>query len=238
MSERITLFADVIIPVPIHQEFTYRIPVEMNDALKPGLRVVVPFGKSKLVTGIVTKIHENIPVHYQARYIEHLLDNEPIITPEQYTFWKWIAAYYLAPIGDVMNAALPANFKLASETKIVLHPDFDPKHTTLTERQDQIVEALEIKEVLDLKEISEILGIKTIQPIIKELIDKRVVLSIEELNNRFVPKTAIYVTLNEQYISEERVQEVLSNLDSKKIAEKQLEAFLSFLNESKYRNAQ
>jgi primosomal protein N' (replication factor Y) len=238
MSERITLFADVIIPVPIHQEFTYRIPVEMNDALKPGLRVVVPFGKSKLVTGIVTKIHENIPIHYQARYIEHLLDNEPIITPEQYTFWKWIAAYYLAPIGDVMNAALPANFKLASETKIVLHPDFDPKHTTLTERQDQIVEALEIKEVLDLKEISEILGIKTIQPIIKELIDKRVVLSIEELNNRFVPKTAIYVTLNEHYTSEESVQEVLTRLDNKKSAEKQLEAFLAFLNESKYSNAQ
>ncbi|MGY8926026.1 MAG: primosomal protein N' family DNA-binding protein, partial [Flavobacteriales bacterium] len=120
MSERKTLFADVILPVPIRKEFTYRIPFELNETLFSGARVVVPFGRAKLITGIVSSIHENIPQDYQAKLIEHQLDDHPIITPKQYTFWKWISAYYMAPIGDVMNAALPANFKLASETKIVL----------------------------------------------------------------------------------------------------------------------
>ena len=118
MPERKTLFVDVILPVPIRNEFTYRVPNELIENVFTGARVIVPFGKSKLVTGIVTSIHEKIPQKYQAKFIEYLLDETPIITPNQYTFWKWISNYYMAPIGDVMNAALPSNFKLASETKL------------------------------------------------------------------------------------------------------------------------
>ncbi len=121
MDERTTLFADVILPVPVHREFTYRVPFEMNDYIREGIRVVVPFGKSKFYTAIVTKVHETVPSDYTAKYVEHILDDAPIITGNQYAFWKWIAKYYMAPIGDVLNAALPANFKLASETKIQLH---------------------------------------------------------------------------------------------------------------------
>ena len=191
MPERKTLFANVILPISIRKEFTYRVPYEMNDAIFEGARVVVPFGKSKLITGIITSIHENIPEDYQAKYIEHLLDEQPIITKEQYTFWKWISNYYMAPIGDVMNAALPSNFKLASETKIALHPDYTINENLLTERELEIIFTLEVRESLDLKEISELLGIKTVQPIIKGLIDKKAVLSLEELNEKFTPKTAV-----------------------------------------------
>lgn len=135
MSERKTLFADIIIPIAVKNEFTYRVPFEMNDLIQAGMRVVIPFGKGKLYTGIVSKVHEEIPTKYQAKFIEYLLDENPIITGNQYHFWKWIASYYLSPIGDVMNAALPANFKLASETKISLHPDFDGKTDRLSDRQ-------------------------------------------------------------------------------------------------------
>ena len=123
MAERTTLFVDIILPVPVHREFTYRVPHDLNDHVRIGLRVVVPFGKSKLLTGIITRVSVEAPKEYQAKYIEHILDEVPIITGHQYKFWKWISSYYMAPIGDVMNAALPANFKLASETRIVLHPD-------------------------------------------------------------------------------------------------------------------
>ncbi|NBU47275.1 MAG: hypothetical protein EBS34_07510, partial [Flavobacteriales bacterium] len=61
MSERITFFVDVILPVPIHQEFTYRVPFELNDKIQFGLRVIVPFGKNKLQTGIITRIHQEVP---------------------------------------------------------------------------------------------------------------------------------------------------------------------------------
>ena len=154
MSERLTLFADVILPVPIHQAFTYRIPFELNDSVQFGQRVIVPFGKNKLITGIIVRIHQEIPTVYQAKYIEHLLDDSAIITNKQFEFWKWIASYYMAPIGDVMNAALPANFKLASETKIVVHPEFDTNFDLLDERESKIIEALEINEEIDLKELS------------------------------------------------------------------------------------
>ena len=91
MSERKTLFVDVILPIPIHREFTYRVPFELNDEVFAGARVVIPFGKAKLITGIITSVHEIVPA-YTTKYIEHLLDELAIITPIQYNFWKWISS--------------------------------------------------------------------------------------------------------------------------------------------------
>ena len=238
MSSRKTLFADVILPIAIHQVFTYRIPFELNENVFPGIRVVVPFGKSKLLTGIVTSVHETIPTVYQAKYIEYVLDDAPIITKNQFQLWQWISNYYMAPIGDVMNAALPANFKLASETKIVLHPDFDLSKVKLDDRQFQIIEALQIREVLDLKEISEIVGIKTIQPIIKALIDLKAVMSLEEMSEKFTPKTAIFVQLSEHISSQLVLEETIKQLESKKAAQKQLDVLLLLLKEGNYSNNQ
>jgi len=131
MSERATLFVDVILPVPVSNVFTYRVPFELNDVFTFGARVVVPFGRGKLQTGIISRIHTEIPNGYQTKLVEHILDDTPIVTKEQLQFWSWISRYYIAPIGDVMNAALPSNFKLASETKIVLHPDYEPSRVEL-----------------------------------------------------------------------------------------------------------
>lgn len=236
MTERQTLFADVILPIPVHREFTYRVPFEFNKFMKNGIRVIVPFGKSKLLTGIVTRVHEQIPADYQAKYIEHVLDEHPIVTGEQYSFWKWIASYYMAPLGDVMNAALPANFKLASETKIVLHPDFSIQNSVLSDKQQRIIETLEIREVLDLKEISELLGIKTIQPVIKEMIDKKMVLSQEELQHRFTPKTKYFILLTETYSEETNLNGLIAQLEGKAAKQKQLDALLQLLSLGKYTN--
>ena len=236
MSERKTLFVDVILPVPVRKEFTYRVPFELNDQVFAGARVIVPFGRAKLITGIITDIHENIPAEYQTKYIEHLLDEQPIITPIQYNFWKWISGYYMAPIGDVMNAALPSNFKLASETKIVLHPDFNFDPKLFTEREQEIIQALEMREVLDLKEISELVGIKTIQPIIKQLIDKKAVLSLEELNDKFTPKTAVFIELTRDFLAEETLNTFIQSIEQKKSKEKQLKAILTILQLGEYKN--
>ncbi len=236
MSERKTLFVDVILPIPIHREFTYRVPFELNTEVFAGARVVVPFGKAKLITGIITSVHEKVPA-YTTKYIEHLLDELAIITPIQYNFWKWISNYYMAPIGDVMNAALPSNFKLASETKIVLHPDYSIDLKFLTEREAEIVHALEMREVLDLKEISELVGIKTIQPIVKTLIDKKAVLSLEELSDKFTPKTATFVQLTETFLVEDNLNDFLRSIEQVKSKEKQLEALLIILQQGSYHNA-
>jgi primosomal protein N' (replication factor Y) len=235
MSERRTFFADVLLPVPIHQVFTYRVPFELNDSLAFGLRVIVPFGKSKLVTGIVTEIHERIPEAYQAKYIEYVLDEYPIITKKQFQFWSWISQYYMAPLGDVMNASLPANFKLSSESKIVLHPDFE-NNQSLDEREQVIVDSLHANEQMDLKEISALLGIKTIQPLIKKLIDKKVVLSMEALNERFTPKTVLCYTLTETFLDDTLLTSFISGLERKSSAAKQIEALLMVMREGNYQN--
>ena len=235
MSERRTFFADVLLPVPIHQVFTYRVPFELNDSLAFGLRVIVPFGKSKLVTGIVTEIHERIPEAYQAKYIEYVLDEYPIITKKQFQFWSWISQYYMAPLGDVMNASLPANFKLSSESKIVLHPDFE-NNQSLDEREQVIVDSLHANEQMDLKEISALLGIKTIQPLIKKLIDKKVVLSMEALNERFTPKTVLCYTLTETFLDDTLLTSFISGLERKSSSAKQIEALLMVMREGNYQN--
>ena len=180
MNDRLTLFADVILPVPIHRSFTYRIPFELNDDVHVGCRVIVPFGKSKMQTAIVLRIHEDIPLTYQSKYIEAVLDSAPIVTDRQIKFWQWISRYYMSPIGDVMNAALPSHLKLASETKFEIHPEYDELYVQLDERETEIVDYLEHKEVCDLKELSDLIGLKTIQPVIKKLIEQRVLISREK----------------------------------------------------------
>lgn len=235
MSERKTFFADVLLPVPIHQVFTYRVPFELNDSLAFGLRVIVPFGKSKLLTGIVTEVHERIPETYQAKYIEHVLDEFPIITTKQFQFWRWISQYYMAPLGDVMNASLPANFKLSSESKIVLHPDIEINQT-LDEREQLVVDSLHANEQMDLKEISALLGIKTIQPLIKKLIDKKVVLSIEALNERYTPKTVLCYTLTNTFLDDSLLTSFIGGLERKSSAAKQIDALLMVMREGNYHN--
>lgn len=227
MSERKTFFVDVILPIPVDREFTYRVPFEMNDFILEGVRVVVPFGKSKFYTAIVTKVHEEIPQEYVAKYVEFILDESPIITGNQYAFWKWIAKYYMAPIGDVLNAALPANFKLASETKILLHPDFN-KSISLNEKESILVDSLEIREELSLKEISEILSVKNAHPIVKQLIDKRVVITQEELNHKFIPKKESFVCINPVF-SDDELNDVLHLLESNKSKASQLDALLQII---------
>jgi primosomal protein N' (replication factor Y) len=234
MNERKTFFADVLLPVPIHQVFTYRIPFELNDSISFGLRVIVPFGKSKLLTGIVTEVHERIPEAYQAKYIEYVLDEYPIITKKQFQFWTWISNYYMAPLGDVMNASLPANFKLSSESKIVIHPDFE-NNQKLDEREQLIVDSLHANEQMDLKELSALLGIKTIQPLIKKLIDKRIVLSFEALNERFSPKTVLCYSLTETFQDGSLLTSFIADLERKATAKKQVDALMMLLKEGNYR---
>ncbi|PHR42963.1 MAG: primosomal protein N' [Fluviicola sp.] len=229
MQERKTYFVDVILPVPIHNSFTYRVPLELNDYVKNGVRVVVPFGKSKLQTGIIIKVHEEVPTKYQSKYVESVLDDEPIITGKQLKLWYWISEYYMAPIGDVMNAALPSNFKLGSETKIQLHPESEVNSEHLTDREYQVFEALEIQGELDLKEISDILQIKTIQPVIKSMIDKRVVITKEELKFKYAPKTQIFIELTKEFQSDQALEVLLNEFSDKKRKEKQVDAVLKFL---------
>ena len=99
-------FADIILPFPLSQTFTYGIPDEFLGLTMPGMRVVVQFGAKRLYTGIVQSIHNNQPTEYTVKPIVSVLDSQPVVNDLQLQHWQWISNYYMSPIGDVMKAAL------------------------------------------------------------------------------------------------------------------------------------
>lgn len=222
MTDRITLFVDVILPLSLDQKFTYRVPHDLNKEIQQGVRVVVPLGKTKMYTGVVVAISEQPPSEYQARYIDSVLDERPIITANQLNFWEWISSYYMANIGDVLTAALPSNFKLASETNIVIHPDFDGDIDFLTDREFKIVEALQVRDRLDLKEISDLFEIKTIQPIIKKMIEKRIIIVEEEIKNKYRPKLVLALRFGHILQNEDEIEMLVNDFAEKPAKQKQL----------------
>ncbi len=123
-------YADLILPLPLQGTFTYAVPASMQSAARVGMRVLVPFGRSKTYLGIVARLHDERPQGYEVKSVAQLMDSEPIITPQQLQLWQWIADYYLAPIGDVYKAALPAGLKAEdgyrpkTETYIRLTPAY------------------------------------------------------------------------------------------------------------------
>ena len=124
------MYADIILPLPLDGLFTYSVPAALEPGVKAGIRVLVPFGRSKQYVGVIAKIHDIKPEGYQVKDILLLMDKEPILLPQQYRLWSWIADYYMSPIGEVYKAALPAGLKAEegyrpkTETYIRLTPKF------------------------------------------------------------------------------------------------------------------
>ena len=152
--ERKTLFAEVIIPLSLPKTLTYRVPKELNEVAAVGKRVVVQLGKKKLYAALVRELHEKAPTAYQAKYLEAVIDEHPIVNEIQLKMWDWMAGYYMANLGDVMTAALPGNFKLASETKVLLNENWDGVEDNLSDKEFLVVDALQIQGVLSLIDIS------------------------------------------------------------------------------------
>ncbi|NHA07274.1 primosomal protein N' [Mucilaginibacter sp. HC2] len=226
-TDRKTLFAEVILPLAISKNYTYRVPYEQNDAIAIGKRVVVQFGKSKLYTAIVKEISTLAPEKYEAKYIIEILDDQPVVTPHQLNFWQWLADYYMCNIGEVMNAALPAALKLASETRIVLNKDYEIDRSTLHDKEFLIVEALDIQPELTVSDIAKLLGQKTVMPILKLMFEKNIIHISEEVSERYKPRKRTFITLNPVYNHPDNLRELFPILEKR--APKQADALLAYI---------
>jgi len=229
-----TFFVDVIVPLGVPNKFTYRVPADINAELAIGKRVLVQFGKSKIYTGIIYKIHQKAPTDYTVKYIENVLDDLPVVTEKQLQFWDWLSFYYCANPGDVMNAALPSGLKLSSNSHIQLNTDFnfeEINHTHFTDREHIILDALHATPNMSFDNLMGILKIKTIQPIVNNLLKKNAVVVYEEVKDKYKPKLQSFLRLNEHSVNEHTLQDILAQLEKK--AFKQAEALLYFLHLSK-----
>lgn len=217
-------FIDVILPIPLKQTFTYSVNKDEAAFLQPGMRVAIPFGKSKVFTGIVYQVHDQAPVGYETKSIDHILDETPIITIHQLKHWEWIAKYYMCSIGEVIKAALPSAFLLESETMIKLSTEINIEEKSLTDEEFLVFEALQNQTSLHINEVRSILDKKNVVSVINKLIDKKVVDVEETVYEQYTPKLVRYVKLSPEYTSEENLRHLL---DSMNRAPKQREVLMN-----------
>ncbi len=219
-------YIDLILPIPLQQLFTYSITEAEASFLKTGMRVAVPFGKSKIYTGIVYNIHQNAPMAYEAKEIYQILDDAPIIGDIQIAHWKWIADYYMCTLGEVLRSALPSMFLMESETIIELL-ESPQDELSLTNDEFRVIEALEKEERLKVAELGKLLNKKNAVSVLKKMLEKNFIRVKEELYEKYRPKLVRYVKLNERYRDEARLNEVFDGLSR---AKKQYQLMMSFFS--------
>lgn len=226
-EERVTLFAEILLPLPVPGSFTYRVPYELNMKAKIGQRAVVQFGKSKVMSGLIISLSTDVPDCNNIKYLLDVLDDEPVINEKQLKLWKWIASYYMCHLGEVMQAALPSALKLSSESKISLAEDFEVDNMALSDNEYLIAEALQIQLQLTITEVSKIIGYKKVMPLIKTMIEKKIIVMHEELQQKYKAKYERYVRLTNTYREEEKLHELMDTLSKR--AYKQLELLMAFM---------
>ena len=217
-------FLDVVLPIPLERLFTYRISQKEADFLKAGMRVAVPFGKSKIYTALAYRIHSTAPEAYDAKEIYQILDEQPLVNPYQLKHWEWMAQYYMCTLGEVIRSALPSAFLLESETLVFSSKDMEINELELKDDEFLVYEALQHQTSLKIGEISDIVDKKHVLSLVNRLVQKGVVLQKEELYEQYKPKLVRYVKLGSEYDDEAKLEELLNELTR---APKQSQAVLS-----------
>jgi len=228
-QSRITLFAELLLPVPIPKLFTYRVPFSFNDSIKTGQRAIVQFGDRKILTGIIINIHTNPPAEYEAKLLLELLDEFPIVSDQQLKLFTWIAEYYMCTLGEVMTAAIPSGLKLSSESMVQLNPAFNLDESDLPFSDKELILLKHLqRESLRYSDVSKLLGVKQIYSILKSLTRKESIILFEEVKEKYKPKTEKRIRLRTTYASSGALENLFEILGKKP---KQEEILLRYLQE-------
>ena len=228
------LLADVILPLPLADTYTYRLPERLHNRVSVGSRLNVPFGSKKIYSAIVVAVRASAGEDWSSSSLHlkdaiDLLDEAPVLLPDQLWLWRWIADYYLCSPGEVYKAALPSGMKLESESVVVYNPDYDVD-APLSKTEQHVLDLLErLKEqkVMDLQKAVEV---KNILPVIKSLLEKGAIVMREELKRTYRPRTVNCVRLCEAYFDEGRLNQLFTELGR---AQKQSDLLLRYLDLSK-----
>jgi primosomal protein N' (replication factor Y) len=226
-TERRTFFADVLLPVPVPVLFTYRVPATMADEIGSLLRVIVPFGPKKILTGLILKVHEQPPAQYEAKLILELLDHVPLFTDQQVKFFNWMAGYYMCADGDVLNAAMPSGLKLSSESLIQIHPDFnfDDPASSFSEKEWTILNRVR-HETISYTDLAKFMQVKSLHAVLKSLTLKEAVLIIEEIREKYQPKREKRIRFRKEFTGKKALEKILNESASRP---KQEELILTLL---------
>ncbi len=203
------LFAQVILPLSLHDSFTYRVPLEMHSEIKPGQRVIVQFGAKKLYAALVVSLSKIKPENIEVKEVQQILDEEPVVYEKNFVLWNWIAKYYCCTLGDVFRAALPTGLKLESKSKVFPTGIDDEK--ILSEKEYAILNQIE-KEATFLDQLQKELGRHFSYTALKSLLARNLIYVEEKVGAKYKPKTETLVRLHPSIQSEEilnrRIEEI------------------------------
>lgn len=216
------IFIDVILPLPLHEVYTYSIPEEMQANVKIGSRVIVQFGAKKLYTAIVFRIYEAEPKE-GIKEVSILLDEDPTVTQNQLNLWQWVASYYMCTLGDVYKAALPSALKIESETYVVRNPDYE-SNESFTPNELKIFHALSDTSATRIQEIEKKSSIRSVISTVKSLVDKGAAFISEDVTRDYKAKRITAIRLAKSF-TEEEIDNVFNSIKKLKKQEKLLLAY-------------
>lgn len=202
-------FVEVILPLSLSKTFTYSVSETEFHYIQKGMRIAVPFGKSKILTALAIELHQNKPTLYDAKEIHQILDEKPIVNEFQIKHWQWIASYYMCAIGDVYRGAVPSALLLESETIISQKTNQFVDESQLSDDEFLIYQALQQQSSLKVQDIIAVLNKKNVFPIIQKLIYKNILVLEEEISEIYKPKLIRYIRLNVVYNSSQGLSELL-----------------------------
>ncbi|MBC7555863.1 MAG: primosomal protein N', partial [Chryseobacterium sp.] len=220
-------FAQIILPLNLKGTFTYKIPENLVAEIELGMRVLVPFGGKKIYTGIVSELHDREPQNFSAKEIINLLDDKPILPKEQLDFWQWLSDYYLSNIGEIYRFAFPSSLKLESETYLKLKPNTEINFENLDVNEMYLIQALEVRQMINLAEIEAFIPKKLIVKTINSLIDLQYIEVDEKISEKYKAKEVAYLKVNEDVLKDNSLPAVLQSLNK---APKQRDLFLLILD--------
>lgn len=209
-------FIEVVLPLAVNKTFTYQVSEAEFHYVSIGMRVAVPFGKSKVYTSLVIAKHNKPPQLYTAKEIHQIIDEKPIVNEIQLAHWNWIANYYMCSLGEVFKSALPSGYMLESETIITAKKDVEVDENELKDDEYLIFEALKLQSSITVNDVVKILGKKTIFPVLNRLLEKGALQLQEEISEQYKPKQVRYVKLHDEFTNQDNLALLLENLSRAK----------------------
>ncbi|MCA6065659.1 primosomal protein N' [Chryseobacterium sp. RG1] len=219
-------YAQIVLPLNLKGSFTYKVPEELLSEIQVGMRVLVPFGGKKIYTGIVFELHDNAPENFVAKEVISLLDDKPIVPQEQIKFWNWLSEYYLSGLGEIYRFAFPSSLKLESETYLKLKPNVTVDFENLDVNEMYLIQALEVRQLINLTDIEAFIPKKDIIKTINSLIDLQYIEIDEKIAEKYKAKEVAYVRINDEVLKNQNLTEIILSL---KRAQKQKDLFLHIL---------
>ena len=210
------LTANIILPFPLNDTYTYYVPQAMEENICVGQRVIVSFGAKRFFTGIVYSLGEVSNVA-DLKPIAEIIDNKPIVSQNQLLYWRRLADYYICSLGDIMRLALPSALRLQSDTTVIINEEITPDN--LSDKESFVYSILQNENGLKINNLAKQCDFRPL-PVLRTLFERNIVYFDETITERYREKTIDIVTPNFDIYDTELIDKTIATI---RRAKKQIE---------------